>query len=64
MGDVRTTNWLLLGILLALLGHVAIRLGPAPALAETLRLDNCITTFPQDKPSGYVHVVTHTFAGD
>ena len=64
METIRATNWLLLGIFLMLLAHLVIRSGAAPAVAETLRLDNCITTFPQDKPSGYVHVVTHTFAGD
>ena len=59
MGSLRTTNRLLLGILLALAADVAIRLDVPAALAETFQLDTCITARPHDKPASYVHVVTH-----
>ena len=65
MSSLRATNWLLLGIFLALVAHL---LGVSemlpPVVAETLRLDQCITTRPADKPTSYVHVVTHNFSGD
>lgn len=64
MQSRRVTNWLLLGIFAALAGHLLLRLGPAPAVAETLRLDTCITSEPNDRPNSYLHVVTHNFAGD
>ena len=63
MRDLRTTNWLLLGILLALLGHLALKLGAAPALAETFQLDSCITQKPNEKPASYLHVVSHNLSG-
>ncbi len=63
MGDLRTTNWLLLGILLALLGNLALKMGAAEVLAETFQLDTCITQKANEKPASYVHVVTHDFAG-
>ncbi len=64
MNDLRATNWLLVGILIALVAHLGVRLGVAPAIAETLRLDNCITSKPNDKPAAYVHVVTHQLSGE
>ena len=63
MRDLRTTNWLLLWILLALLGHLALKMGAGPALAETFALDSCITQMPSQKPASYLHVVTHNPAG-
>lgn len=64
MNSLRVTNWLLLGIFLVLIAHLAVRLGIPSAIAETFRLDTCITESPNDKPATYVHVVTHNFAGD
>ena len=61
--DLRVTNWLLLGILLALVAHLGVQLGAIPVLAETFKLDTCVTPMPNDKPLSYVHVVTHNFAG-
>ncbi len=63
MNDFRTTNWLLLGILLALLGNLALKMGAGEALAETFQLDSCITQKPNEKPSTYLHVVTHDLSG-
>jgi len=64
MGSSRTTNWLLLGIFLVLLVQCVTGTGIPSVLAETLRLDQCITGTPKEKPDSYVHVVTHNFAGD
>ena len=75
LSTLRLTNWLLLGLLLALLAHVGWQGGrstPGHADAEeetTFRkafrtADDCITTFPNEKPNCYTHVVTHNFAGD
>jgi hypothetical protein len=63
MRELRTTNWLLLGILLALLAHPALRMGAGEVLAETFQLDACITQKPNEKPASYLHVVTHDFSG-
>ena len=63
MNSLRATNWLLLAILLGLLCDVGLRLAERPAAAETFQLDQCITPTPGDKPSGYLHVVTHPYAG-
>ena len=65
MGSLRVTNWLLLGLFLVLLAQMLGLSDILPAVvAETLRLDQCITTKPQDKPASYVHVVTHGFSGE
>lgn len=65
MGSLRATNWLLLGIFAVLLAHLFGLSDALPTVvAETLRLDQCITTKPNDKPLSYVHVVTHAFSGD
>ena len=64
MKSLRTTNWLLLGIFLALLAHLGVRLGLPTAIAETFKLDTCVTAFPNDKPASYLHVVPHSFSGD
>lgn len=65
MGSLRATNWLLLGIFLALLSHLCGLSNLLPSVvAETLRLDQCITSKPNDKPLSYVHVVSHTFSGE
>ena len=64
MTTPRMTNWLLLGIFLILLTRLIIDVVPQSVLAETFRLDQCITNFPNDKPASYVHVVTHDFSGE
>ena len=64
MTSLRTTNWLLLGIFLTLAAHLALRWGFPPATAETLKLDSCITSVPNEKPTAYVHVVSHDFSGN
>ena len=63
MGTMRLTNWLLLGILLALLAHLGMRFDQGVAMAETFQLDRCITSLSQERPEAYLHVVTHRFAG-
>ena len=59
----RMTNWLLFGILLALLADLGQRWISTPAVAETFHLDHCITEKPNEKPASYLHVVAHNFAG-
>ncbi|MDO8730734.1 MAG: hypothetical protein Q7J69_06105 [Candidatus Omnitrophota bacterium] len=60
----RITNWLLFGILLALLMDLGQRWMSTPAVAETFQIDHCVTQKPNEKPASYLHVVTHDFAGD
>ena len=67
MASLCVTNWLLLGILLALAAHLSREWGSTAALAGVLPLEPisaAITTRPNDKPVGYVHVVPHSFSGD
>jgi len=59
MGTRKMTNFLLLMIFLALIAILFARLPLEQVSAETLRLDNCITTSPYDKPDSYVHVIAH-----
>ena len=73
MSDLRTTNWLLLGILMALLVHLGREVldaavvfadadgGPYHALSLT---EWCVTKKANDKPKMYLHVVTHNYAGE
>ena len=69
MSSLRVTNWLLLGICVMLLAHLMMGQGavppaqaqPYPALS---RADWCVTDRPNEKPTSYLHVVTHNFAGD
>ena len=67
MQSLRVTNWLLLGIVLALFAHL-LGMTSTPVLAEMYlpkeRMDTCITDHPNEKPIRYLHVVTHTFSGD
>ena len=58
MGDLRTTNWLLAGILGMLMVHAWIGLQDS-AQADTLRLDDCITEHLGETPRQYLHVVVH-----
>lgn len=62
MTSLRTTNWLLLIIAAALLGHLGWALVSQPVMAETFRLDTCITDRPSERPVAYLHVVTHGMA--
>jgi len=68
MTSLRVTNWLLLGILVALLAHLGWNLDSTPALAGPYTAQEAIaaaiTDRPSDKPARYLHVVTHNFAGD
>lgn len=53
------TNILLLCIALLLLANLFVRAPQDKAVAETFKLDDCITAAPGDKPAGYLHVVAH-----
>lgn len=64
MGTRRMTNWLLLGILLVLLADLGRHQVSSVAVAETFKMDSCITSLPGRRPEAYVHVVTHDFAGE
>ena len=58
MSNQSLTNWLLLGILIVLAAHLFEK-GENLALADTFRLDDCITARITDTPSQYLHVVVH-----
>lgn len=62
MSSLRATNLLLFVITLALLAHLGLVLVNQPAVAETFRLDTCITDRPSERPAAYLHVVTHGMA--
>lgn len=62
MGSLRVTNLLLFIIAAALLAHLGLVLVNQPAVAETFRLDTCITDRPSERPTAYLHVVTHGMA--
>lgn len=59
MNTRRTTNILLLLIVLFLGALLLARLPVKELCADTLRLDTCITSSPVDLPDSYVHVVVH-----
>ncbi len=67
MTSLRVTNWLLVGIFFVLFAHL-LEMVSTPALAipysPTPLIDFCITEHPNEKPSHYLHVVTHNFSGD
>lgn len=54
-----TRDILLLLIFIALVIDIFLKLPARTAVAETFELDRCITVQPQEKPGGFVHVVTH-----
>jgi hypothetical protein len=56
------TNALLLMIAVALLGHLVLAFTDRIVVAETFRLDSCITDRPSERPNSYLHVVTHGMA--
>ena len=58
MNDLRVTNWLLAGILGALLCQILLQ-QERPVSADTLRLDFCITEKMTETPQQYLHVVPH-----
>ena len=70
MGSLRVTNWLLLGVFVVLLAHLlgigqgAVPPAHAQPYTALSRADQCVTDRPNDKPTSYLHVVTHNFAGD
>jgi hypothetical protein len=59
MQKIKITDALLLLILLALILNILIRIPVTRATADTFRLDDCITTAPDEKPVAYLHVVNH-----
>jgi hypothetical protein len=59
MQKLKLTDLLLLLVFLALLVNILIRIPLPRATADTFRLDDCITTSPDDKPAAYLHVVNH-----
>lgn len=50
---------LLLLIFIVLCLDIITRLPVSKCIAETFELDKCVTATPNEKPGGYVHVVTH-----
>ena len=59
MPKLKTTDILLFLILLSLLLNLLIKIPLPRAIAETFKLDNCITSEASDKPAAYLHVVLH-----
>lgn len=62
MDSRRLTNALLLVIAVTLVAHLMLSLASYPVIAETFQLDNCITSRPSERPTSYLHVVTHGMA--
>ena len=62
MDSRRVTNFLLLVIAGVLSIHLILSLAGRCALAETFRLDTCVTDKPSEKPGSYLHVVMHGMA--
>ncbi len=58
MSDLRVTNWLLAGILAAMVFQLFMR-PDRSAQADTFRIDGCITDKMSETPQQYLHVVTH-----
>lgn len=54
-----STDILLFLILVALVLDILVRIPIQKAVAETFKLDSCITASPSDKPEAYLHVVQH-----
>ena len=54
-----TRDVLLFLILIMLVVNTLINLPIKRSEAETFKLDDCVTLQPTDKPSAYLHVVTH-----
>lgn len=50
---------LLFLVTIMLLINTFINLQPRRVEADTFRLDDCITAKPDNKPSAYLHVVSH-----
>ena len=46
-------------LLVMLIANAFLSLRPQKAVAETFRLDDCITSDLKDKPAAYLHVVSH-----
>jgi len=59
MATRKLTNILLLLIFSILVIKAFFNFWPREAVAETFKLDNCITVDPYDQPGAYVHVVVH-----
>ncbi|MFH0855799.1 MAG: hypothetical protein V1869_04760 [Candidatus Omnitrophota bacterium] len=55
--EIRDILLFLIAIMLVI--NTFINLQPKMVEAETFRLDDCITSKPDDKPAAYLHVVTH-----
>ncbi len=53
------TPFFLFLIALMLIINTFLNLQPKKLEAETFRLDDCITSRPDDKPAAYLHVITH-----
>ena len=68
MKSLRTTNWLLFGILFALLARLVLDTLSTTAMAGPYAakplIDWCITEHPNEKPAQYLHVVSHNFSGN
>ena len=56
----RLTNGLLLIIAISSLAQLILTLVDRPLMAETFRLDSCVTEKLDEKPLSYVHVAVHS----
>jgi hypothetical protein len=62
MDSRRLTNGLLFIVAVALVAHLGLRFTERPLMAETFKLDACVTERPSEKPASYLHVVMHGMA--
>ena len=57
--EINTTDALLFLITIMLSINTFINLQPKRVEAETFRLDDCVTTKPDERPAAYLHVISH-----
>jgi len=59
MKNIGIRDILLVLVLIMLVVNTWVNLKPKKVEADTFRIDDCITSQPEDKPASYLHVVTH-----
>ena len=57
--EINTRDVLLFLITIMLSINTFINLQPKRVEAETFRLDDCVTTKPDERPAAYLHVISH-----
>lgn len=57
--QIKITDILLIIVAIMLVINTFLHLSPKKVEADTFKVDDCITTKPTDRPSAFLHVVTH-----